>query len=61
MYEETFEKSCQITFKQQAFNKTVEKCYTLVTKKLTHLDVMRKLCKVELLNAYKAIQQLHLT
>merc|ERR1712212_707829 len=30
--EETFEKSCQITFKQQAFNETVEKCYTPVSK-----------------------------
>ena len=25
--EENFEKSCQITFKQQAFNETVRKCY----------------------------------
>ncbi|XP_023329302.1 uncharacterized protein LOC111702016 [Eurytemora carolleeae] len=25
--EENFEKTCQITFKQQAFNETVEKCY----------------------------------
>ena len=25
--EENFEKSCQITFKQQAFNETVKKCY----------------------------------
>jgi len=30
--DETFEKSCQITFKQQAFNETVEKCYRPVSK-----------------------------
>merc|ERR1712098_716305 len=27
--EENFEKSCQITFKQQAYNETVRKCYSL--------------------------------
>ena len=30
--EENFEKTCQITFKQQAFNETVEKCYKPVVK-----------------------------
>ena len=30
--EETFEKSCSITFKQQAFNETVRKCYTPIEK-----------------------------
>ena len=30
--EETFEKSCQITFKQQAFNETVNKCYRPIEK-----------------------------
>ena len=30
--EENFEKSCQITFKQQAFNETVNKCYRPVEK-----------------------------
>ena len=30
--EENFEKTCQITFKQQAFNETVKKCYKPVTK-----------------------------
>ena len=30
--EENFEKSCQITFKQQAFNETVNKCYKPVVK-----------------------------
>merc|ERR1719444_390230 len=30
--EENFEKKCQITFKQQAFNETVKKCYKPVTK-----------------------------
>ena len=30
--EENFEKSCQITFKQQAFNETVKKCYKPVEK-----------------------------
>merc|ERR1712018_123382 len=30
--EENFEKSCQITFKQQAFNETVRKCYTPIEK-----------------------------
>merc|ERR1711971_522636 len=30
--EENFEKSCQITFKQQAFNETVRKCYRPVEK-----------------------------
>merc|ERR1712127_479620 len=30
--EETFEKSCAITFKQQAFNETVRKCYKPVEK-----------------------------
>merc|ERR1712227_605939 len=30
--EENFEKSCQITFKQQAFNETVRKCYKPVEK-----------------------------
>jgi len=31
--EETFEKKCGITFKQQAFNETVRKCYKPVEKK----------------------------
>ena len=30
--DENFEKNCQITFKQQAFNETVEKCYKPVQK-----------------------------
>ena len=30
--EENFEKICSITFKQQAYNETVEKCYTPVEK-----------------------------
>merc|ERR1711881_1317 len=30
--EENFEKSCQITFKQQAFNETIRKCYKPVEK-----------------------------
>merc|ERR1712209_127579 len=30
--EENFEKSCQITFKQQAYNETVRKCYKPVEK-----------------------------
>jgi hypothetical protein len=30
--EENFEKSCQITFKQQAFNETVKKCYKPLEK-----------------------------
>merc|ERR1712051_695033 len=30
--EETFEKSCSITFKQKAFDETVNKCYTPVEK-----------------------------
>ena len=30
--EENFEKTCQITFKQQAFNETVKKCYKPVEK-----------------------------
>merc|ERR1712106_672646 len=30
--EENFEKKCQITFKQQAFNETVKKCYKPVEK-----------------------------
>jgi len=30
--DENFEKTCQITFKQQAFNETVEKCYKPVSK-----------------------------
>jgi hypothetical protein len=30
--EENFEKSCQITFKQQAFNETVKKCYKPLQK-----------------------------
>ena len=30
--EENFEKQCQITFKQQAFNETVKKCYKPITK-----------------------------
>ena len=30
--DETFEKTCSITFKQQAFNETVRKCYTPVEK-----------------------------
>jgi len=30
--EENFEKSCQVTFKQQAFNETVKKCYRPVEK-----------------------------
>merc|ERR1711997_1222613 len=30
--EENFEKTCQITFKQQAVNETIEKCYTPLTK-----------------------------
>ena len=30
--EENFEKSCQITFKQQAYNETVRKCYRPVEK-----------------------------
>ena len=30
--EENFEKTCQITFKQQAFNETVRKCYKPVEK-----------------------------
>ena len=30
--EENFEKSCQITFKQQAFNETVKKCYKPTAK-----------------------------
>ena len=30
--EENFEKTCQITFKQQAFNETVKKCYKPITK-----------------------------
>ena len=30
--EENFEKSCQITFKQQAYNETVRKCYRPTTK-----------------------------
>ena len=30
--EENFEKSCQITFKQQAFDETVEKCYRPLQK-----------------------------
>ena len=30
--EENFEKSCQITFKQQAYNETVRKCYKPIEK-----------------------------
>merc|ERR1711997_1387617 len=30
--DETYEKSCQIIFKQQAFNETVQKCYKPLTK-----------------------------
>jgi len=30
--EENFEKSCQLTFKQQAFNETVKKCYRPIEK-----------------------------
>ena len=30
--EENFEKSCQITFKQQAFNETIRKCYKPIEK-----------------------------
>ena len=30
--EENFEKTCSITFKQQAYNETIEKCYTPVEK-----------------------------
>jgi len=30
--EENFEKQCQITFKQQAFNETVQKCYRPIEK-----------------------------
>merc|ERR1711874_886747 len=30
--EENFEKSCSITFKQQAYNETVNKCYTPIEK-----------------------------
>ena len=30
--DENFEKSCQITFKQQAYNETVRKCYRPTTK-----------------------------
>ena len=30
--DETFEKSCQIIFKQQAVNETVQKCYKPLTK-----------------------------
>ena len=30
--DETFEKSCQITFKQQAVEETVKKCYKPLTK-----------------------------
>ena len=30
--EEIFEKSCQVTFKQQAFNETVKKCYKPIEK-----------------------------
>ena len=30
--EENFEKKCSITFKQRAYNETVEKCYTPVEK-----------------------------
>ena len=30
--EENFEKTCQITFKQQAFNETVKKCYKPIEK-----------------------------
>ena len=30
--EENFEKSCQVTFKQQAFNETVKKCYKPIEK-----------------------------
>ena len=30
--EENYEKSCQITFTQQAYNETVQKCYTPVSK-----------------------------
>jgi hypothetical protein len=30
--EENFEKTCQITFKQQAFNETVKKCYSPLEK-----------------------------
>ena len=30
--DETFEKSCQITFKQQAVEETVKKCYRPLTK-----------------------------
>jgi len=30
--EENFEKTCQITFKQQAFNETIKKCYKPVEK-----------------------------
>ena len=35
--EENFEKSCQITFKQQAFNETVKKCYKPTAKVLEKL------------------------
>jgi len=30
--EENFEKSCQLTFKQQAFNETIKKCYRPIEK-----------------------------
>ena len=30
--QETFEKTCQIVFKQQAVNETVQKCYKPLTK-----------------------------
>ena len=30
--EENYEKSCQITYRQQAYNETVKKCYTPVSK-----------------------------
>jgi len=30
--EENFEKSCQVTFKQQAFNETIKKCYRPIEK-----------------------------
>lgn len=30
--EENFEKSCQVTFKQQAFNETIKKCYKPIEK-----------------------------
>ena len=41
--EENFEKSCQITFKQQAFNETVKKCYKPTAKVLEKTPINKSL------------------